>query len=267
MKFGRTLVLCIASSAIVAMTNFAIAQPPNQSDSHAGLQGGDAPPKPGLAGQPGEDDRTLEIAPQPGAVEPRPSVNEIPSDRNFHPDEESNSVEPSFRPNPDSSGEARDHRRPYLGMSVRYSTQCYMGMEEHGLEVVSLDPNSPAAQAGLKSSTGMTAAGAAGTTASSMLGPLNLLVMPLLAKGGSLGQGGDLIVAVDDRRVRSQGDLDDAMAHLKPGDTMYLTVIRPVGNAHKTMKIAVKVGAVGEPIAKAAPPSTSASSGGESLTH
>jgi S1-C subfamily serine protease len=140
-------------------------------------------------------------------------------------------------------------------------------MEEHGLEVVSLDPNSPAAQAGLKSSTGMTAAGAAGSTASSMLGPLNLLVMPLLAKGGALGQGGDLIVAVDDRRVRSQGDLDDAMAHLKPGDTMYLTVIRPVGNAHKTMKIAVKVGAVGEPIANAAPPSTSASSGGESLTH
>jgi hypothetical protein len=251
-----------------ALTDFATAQAPNEPTSHSAVQNGEAPAKPGFAGQPGEDDRTLEIAPQPGAVEPRPSVSEIPGDRNFHPDEESNTIEPSFRPNPDKSAELRDHRRPYLGMSVKYSTQCYMGMEEHGLEVVSIDPNSPAAQAGLQPSSGMTAAGAAGTTASSMLGPLNLLVMPLLARGGALGQGGDLIVAVDDRRVRSQGDLDYAMAHLKPGDTMYLTVIRPFGTAHKTMKIAVKVGAVGEPIANAAPPpGTSASSGGESLTH
>ncbi|MDO8433529.1 MAG: PDZ domain-containing protein [Candidatus Binatus sp.] len=249
------------------MTDFAIAQAPNQSGTHAARQGGDMQANPGLAGQPGEDDRTLEIAPQPGAVEPRPSVNEIPSDRGFRPGDENSSIEPSFRQSPDRGGEMRDRRRPYLGLSVRYATQCYMGMEEHGLEVVSVDPNSPAERAGLKSATGMTAAGAAGTTAGTMLGPLSLLVTPLLAKGGALGQGGDLIVAVDDRRVRSQGDLDDAMARLKPGDTMYLTVIRPVGNAHKTMKIAVKVGAVGEPIANAAPPSASASSGGESFTH
>jgi S1-C subfamily serine protease len=68
-----------------------------------------------------------------------------------------------------------------------------------------------------------------------------------------MGHGGDLIVAVDDRRVRDQSDLESAMARLKPGDTMYLTVIRPDGNSHQTIKIAVRVGAAGEPIANAAP--------------
>jgi S1-C subfamily serine protease len=74
-----------------------------------------------------------------------------------------------------------------------------------------------------------------------------------------MGQGGDLIVAIDDQRVRDQGDLQNAMARLKPGDTMYLTVIRPNGiderAPHQTIKIAVKVGAIGEPIANAAPAS------------
>jgi len=56
-----------------------------------------------------------------------------------------------------------------------------------------------------------------------------------------------LIVAVDDKRVRDQGDLENAMARLKPGDTMYLNVIRPTGTdekaPHQTLKTAVKVGA------------------------
>jgi hypothetical protein len=48
------------------------------------------------------------------------------------------------------------------------------------------------------------------------------------------------------------------MSQLKPGDTMYLTVIRPNGNQESgphppEIQIAVKVGAVGEPIANAAP--------------
>ena len=272
MHLRKILTVCVVGSAIFALTEFAIAQAPNgQPGTQPGVQGGESSANPGLAGQGSEDDRTLEIAPQPGAVEPRPSVSEIPGDRDFRPGQESSSelsnpIDPSFRPKP--RGELRSHGRPYLGLSVKYATQCYLGMEEHGLEVVSIDPNSPAERAGLKGGTGPSAVGAAGATASSMLGPLNLLVMPLLSKGGSLGQGGDLIVAVDDQRVRSQGDLDAAMARLRPGDTMYLTVIRPDGQAHKTMKIAVKVGAVGESLANAAPPpGASAPSGGESFTH
>ena len=49
-----------------------------------------------------------------------------------------------------------------------------------------------------------------------------------------MGQGGDLIIAVDGKRVRDQSDLETAMARLKPGDTMYLTVIRPNGTDERT---------------------------------
>ena len=117
-------------------------------------------------------------------------------------------------------------------------------------EVVTIDPNSPAEQAGLKPR-GNTAIGAVAETASAFLGPLQMLTNPLVEKATE-GERGDLIVAVDDHRVRSRADLDDEMAKLKPGDTLYLTVIRPTAGGHKTMKIAVKVGQAGE-IAEAAP--------------
>lgn len=268
MKLQKVITLTAATALTIVLSHFAIAQQTGgSSGAQMGSERGEDSANPATAGQGGSDDTTLEIAPQPGTRMPKPGVEEIPGDRNFRPGEDNASVEPNFRPhtendtgnsdgnaNGDSNSESyRPHRRPYLGITVRYTTQCYLGMEERGLEVETVDPNSPAAQAGLQATTGMTAIGAAGTTASGMLGPLNMLVMPLLEHGGALGQGGDLIVAVDDRRVRDQGDLETAMARLKPGDTMYLTVIRPDGRSHKTMKIAVKVGAVGEPIANAAP--------------
>ena len=58
---------------------------------------------------------------------------------------------------------------------------------------------------------------------------------------------GDLIVAVDDQRIRSQADFNDALAKARPGDTLYLTVIRPLSTSstnmdHQTMKVAIKVG-------------------------
>ncbi len=134
-------------------------------------------------------------------------------------------------------------------MSVQYTLKCYLGAEEHGLEIINVDPNSPAWRSGLNGRKSPSAVGAAAATASLMLAPL---VMPLLARAGQLGTDGDLIVAVDDHRVRSQLDLEDELAKLKPGDTMYLTVIRPLpGGNHKTMKIAVKVGEPGETMAEA----------------
>ncbi len=90
----------------------------------------------------------------------------------------------------------------------------------------------------------------AAETASAFMGPLQLLTNHLLEKA-SQGNRGDLIVAVDDQRIRSQADFNDAMARVHPGDTLYLTVIRPISKTdlsgstttdHATMKIAVKVG-------------------------
>jgi S1-C subfamily serine protease len=136
---------------------------------------------------------------------------------------------------------------------------CFRGGEEHGLEVLTIDPNSPAAQAGLHAKSGLSAVGAAVTTLSAFL-PVPFgtsLTNKALQSSGAVGQDGDLIVGVDGKRVRDQNELEAAMSGLKPGDTMYLNVIRPNGTdetgPHAELQIAVKVGAVGGPIANAAP--------------
>jgi PDZ domain-containing protein len=262
------LTVGVATAALFALSQFAIAQTQNQQISPP--SGGESV-SPGIAGQGGSDDATLEIAPQPGLAARKPAVKEIPSDRNFNPGESDTSVDSNFRPRTENgtgdndsglgrqgnSYDSRPHARPYLGITVAYRSMCFNGGEEHGLEVLTIDPNSPAAQAGLHAKAGVSAVGAAVTTLSAFLPGGSLLANKALETSGAMGQDGDLIVAVDDKRVRDQSDLESAMSRLKPGDTMYLTVIRPNGTdergPHATLKIAVRVGAVGEPIANAAP--------------
>jgi len=246
---------CTAWLAILAM----IAAPAGaraQSSDDSGkpsfaAQPGDSPPSADIRGQHG-DDRTLEIAPQTAPLPPDSGVQELPSDKAYAPRQDTTSLDRNFNPGgTDSSGDK--HRKlPYLGVSVQYTLKCYLGKEEHGLEIVSVDPNSPAWRSGLNGRKSPSAVGAAAATAGALLGPLELAVLPLLSRAGQLGTDGDLIVAVDDHRVRSQLDLEDELAKLKPGDTMYLTVIRPLpGGNHKTMKIAVKVGKPAETMAEA----------------
>ncbi len=257
MKLQKMLTLGVATAALFALSHLAVAQ---TAGSQTGAQGGGNSANPGIEGQ-GGSDSTLEIAPQPGLAAPKSGVQEIPGGRNFNPGENNASIEPNFRPKTENgagdlngNGDSnRPHPRPYLGITVQYATKCYLGGEEHGLEVLTIDPNSPAAQAGLQARSGMSAVGAAVSTLSGILPGGSILANKALQSSGAMGHEGDLIVAVDDRRVRDQSDLETAMSRLKPGDTMYLTVIRPEGNSHQTIKIAVRVGAVGEPIANAPP--------------
>jgi hypothetical protein len=271
MKLQKILTLGVATTALFALSQFAIAQ--NQGSQNSSQGGGDSTAH-GIAGQGGSDDTTLEIAPQPGLAAPKPAIKEIPSDREFNPGEDTSSIDPNFRPgtengtgdldsNQDGNGNGhgyhnQPHARPYLGITVQYVTKCYNGGEEHGLEVLTIDPNSPAAKAGVQARSGMTAIGAAVSTLTGILPGGSILSSKALATSGAMGQGGDLIIAVDGNRVRDQSDLESAMSRLKPGDTMYLTVIRPNGTDEHThsppIQIAVKVGAVGEPIANAAAP-------------
>ncbi len=261
-RLARLIVAGAVILCLCAAAHFALAQSDNDSsDSQLHSQGGAPPaPPPGIAGQGSEDDRTLEIAPQPGATMPKAGVAEIPDNRTFRPGDDTTSVNRNYRPdsendldNPDNRFDNRPHKRPYLGITVRYASKCYKGGEEHGLEVLTVDPNSPAAQAGIHTPTGATVAGVTGATLGALVPFVGAVTNRLLEQHGALGMGGDLIVAVDDNRVRSQADLDDAMARLKPGDTLYLTVIRPqMGGGHgPPLKIAIHVGAVGEPIANA----------------
>jgi hypothetical protein len=273
MKLQKIVTLGVATAALFALSQISIAQDQNSEDSPQG--GGDSATH-GNVGQGGSDDATLEIAPQPGLTQPKPAVREIPSDRDFNPSEENSSVDRNFRPGTENgTGNAesnlnsslnkndldsnRPHARPYLGITVQYVSKCYNGGEEHGLEVLTIDPNSPASRAGLHARSGMSGVGAAVTTLTGILPFGAAMANKALATSGAMGQGGDMIIAVDGQRVRDQSDLESAMAQLKPGDTMYLKVIRPNGTDEHTHQpsftIAVKVGAVGEPIANAGPPS------------
>lgn len=270
MKLKKILTLGVATAALVVLPRLVLSQ--NQGSQNS-VQGGGRPAYPGIAPAPqggGGDDATLEIAPQPGLAVRKPAVKEIPSDRNFNPGEGDSSVDSNYRPRTengtgdiDSSLSSqgnnesyRPHAQPYLGITVAYRSMCFNGGEEHGLEVLTVDPNGPAAQAGVHAQSGVSAMGAAVTTLSALLPGGSLIANKALESSGAMGQYGDLIVAIDDKRVRDQSDLQSAMSHLKPGDTMYLTVIRANG-MHETgphppaMKIAVRVGAVGEPIANA----------------
>ena len=188
----------------------------------------------------GGDDATLEISPQTGIRPPAGASDEIPGNREFRPGDNTASVNREFKANEeDSSSKPRPHTSSCLGIDVEYWKYCYKGAEEHGLEVTKIASNSPAEQAGLKA--GNNGVG----KALEFLDVIRFADMFLNHKLEQLNDNhtGDLIVAVDDQRVRTKADLDDAIAKARPGDTLYLTVIRPMPDGdHKTIKIAVNVG-------------------------
>ncbi|MGH7915924.1 MAG: PDZ domain-containing protein [Candidatus Binataceae bacterium] len=176
-------------------------------------------------------DNTLEIAPR---VETPPA----PAPAN-HADANPSGVE-----NTQAAYAPPRHKRPYLGIGVQYIyTHKSLGQIVQGLEVVSVDPGSPAERAGLHGRGTLTKIGASGATAGALVPPLDLIMMPLLKKAGQLGRTGDLIVAIDDHRVNGEGALSDALARLKPGDVVYFTVIRAMRNgSYKTLKLPVTLG-------------------------
>jgi hypothetical protein len=183
----------------------------------------------------GDEPESLELAPQPGLSAATPQSSNTGEQRQFRPSDATDADQPDFRPQADKPSSS-----PSLGAVLEYRTTCYRGMEEHGLEVVSVDPNCGAARAGLRGKTPATALGVGGGIGGLVLGPLELLVLPLLERSGAMGAGGDLVLAVDDVRVRDVNEFQNAMRALKPGDSVYLTVIRPLrGTGHQTLRIQV----------------------------
>jgi len=191
------------------------------------------------ARQPAESG-ALEIGRQPSDKVPAPESRETKEQREFRQSrqDEIARLNRNFHPHdPDDH-----HHRPYLGADLEYTTQCFLGMEEYGFEVVNVYPNSPAARAGLIGRTNSTPAGDLGALGGVLLFPIAPIVFPLLRKSGALGTAGDMIVAVDDVRVRTKEEILRALGHLKPGDTAYITVIRPLpGGYHQTMRIAIHI--------------------------
>jgi PDZ domain len=178
----------------------------------------------------------LEIAPQgskPAPAQQPPPAAAAPENQNASNGENaddqgsSNDVE-LYRTYTDAENASGHHGPlPYLGISVHSMTVAEPdGTQQRALEVLSVDKGSPAEAAGVRGSGAATNLGASSLTASAMFGPAQELLAPLLKKTGQLGHQGDLIVAVDDDRVADEQDLAGELAHLKPGDTLWLTVLR-----------------------------------------
>lgn len=201
------------------------------------------------AGGSANSDATLEVTPRAGS--PPPQTNSPPSvpsetDNIANPSDEELPPVPASGPPSSMVSAVPRPQLPYIGLSVqRIESHARAGRDVVGLEIVSVDPGSPAERAGLKGRGSMTELGASGATAGALLAPLDIALMPLLKKTGQLGQTGDLIVAIDDRRVTGEVDLETALADSKPGDTIYLTVVRAGTNGtHQTIKTPVKLGSL-----------------------
>jgi PDZ domain len=190
--------------------------------------------------QSNDNDQTLEIAPRIPA--PPAAVSALTPSASDSGARDQSAAGPSSAAPPDDSATA-NQKRPYLGIGVQtIFSDDQPARVVTGLEVVSVDRDSPADLAGLRGRTKMTSLGESGATAGALIPPLDLVMMPLLKKTGALGQGGDLIVAIDDRRVTNELDLQNELASLKPDDTIYFTIVRTAADGTKrTLKLPVKL--------------------------
>jgi hypothetical protein len=246
------LIGALAALALGGLARAQIAQDEPAPAPRLQKQPGGEPAEPGIAGQ-GGDEKSLEISPQPGAALPQPDISEIPSERKFAPSEESARLSPKFVPG--RSGDGRP--RACLGLLLKPATKCFHGVEVHGLEVTQIIPDGPAVQAGIKKRADAPLAGV-GAAAQALLGPLGMAFMPLQEQA-ELKRSGDLIVAVADVRIHSENELRHELDKLKPGDLVYLTMMRALpSGAAQTRTTAIKVGEWRQGKCLKAPPTESA---------
>jgi hypothetical protein len=237
MSFRSSLFLLLAAAILMVRGPQAGAQtaPANQSFSAPPAPAANpaAPSAPAAPAAAASDDSTLEVAPRIIPIIPPPSEESEPNEGEAadNSDETPLSLAPAA------------HGRPYLGVSVQPALVRFHREEIRGLEIIGVDKGSPAERAGLTAPSGMTAVGATGETAGFFLGPVGLLLSPLLARSGQLGATGDMIVAVDDQRVSLAGQMNRVLARRAPGETVWFTLMRITSDGKvKNEKIPIVLG-------------------------
>ena len=119
---------------------------------------------------------------------------------------------------------------PLLGVDVSLDQRkLRTGEKISGLLILAVSPGSPAAIAGLQAfSHKVTSAVESVVMAAVMIAPVAapaVMVVPLL-ESSHVGEHYDLIVAIDGYRVTNLVDMEDALRDARPGDTLYLSLVR-----------------------------------------
>lgn len=116
----------------------------------------------------------------------------------------------------------------YLGLVGKTAMAC---RNPTGIRVTHVIEGSPAQKAGIKGERSLTWKEAAlGLLAMS---PASFLALPFL---GSVGRGlteGDLIMAMDGKRVHKREDLERELEQVKAGDMVYFSIMRGNGEMHQ----------------------------------
>jgi hypothetical protein len=114
-----------------------------------------------------------------------------------------------------------------LGMELREDCTKFESHEKVcGLAVLDVRNGSPADNAGVKRYTALTHDLLDGASvAAALVFPPAIVAVAVIDQSG-IGESFDLIIGVDGRRVRHILDFQDLTSNVRPGDTVYLTIVR-----------------------------------------
>jgi hypothetical protein len=125
-----------------------------------------------------------------------------------------------------------------LGMELREDCTKF---EDHqkvcGLAVLEVRRGSPAEKAGVKRYTALTHDILDGASvAAALVFPPAIVAVAVIDQSG-IGESFDLVIGVDGRRVRHMLDFEDLTSNVRPGDTVYLTIVR----AGRRVQLAIQI--------------------------
>lgn len=134
-----------------------------------------------------------------------------------------------------------EHTPAYLGAHTRdfYRERfCMHALTIRGVEVETVLPDSPAARAGLRPARELTAVETAiAMTAGLLTLTLVAEVAPALVRFSGGIPHGDIILAVNGRRVSKREEFQNEMLHVRPHTTVYFTVHRGEANIQVPVRL------------------------------